>query len=111
MVCDSQHASSNYAKPSDEHDPLSTPTLSPEILPVITNGSYLEDDEILDSNGHGSPSFAFLNDAPDKPADTDSIVNSKSMINYADCIEDISNDGMDPQAVSTTDFPVDSSQG
>ena len=110
MVCDSRQATSTYSKTCDEQDPLSTPTPSPEDLPVVTNGNHLDEEETLQSNGHGSPSFDFLNDVPDKPVETNSIVNNNSMMNYADCIEDISNDGMDPQAMSTSDFPVDSSQ-
>lgn len=110
MVGDPQQALSKYAKASDELEPLSTPTPSPETLPVVTNGSHLEEDEALENNGHGSTSFAFLNNVSDKPLGTASVVNNKSTIDYADCIEDISNDGMDPQAMPTSDIPVDSSQ-
>jgi hypothetical protein len=40
--------------------------------------------------------FASLDIPFDKTVETTTILNNNSIMNYNDCIEDISNDGMDP---------------
>lgn len=97
---------SNKEKTLDEQDEItienSKPTESPSIidgLGLMEDLGHIDHEPILKNvmeNNDNESLFATLNLTHDRTFDTSSTIEKPSVINYNDCIEDISNDAIEP---------------
>lgn len=69
-----------------------------EAIPIDDDINFPNDEQFFPDGIDNESLFTSL----DKQFDTNSILNNHPLINYDDCIEDITNDGIDPPPSSTT---------
>ncbi len=85
---------------SEHPNDINTITESSIVEPmnILEDGGSIDEEqifqEIIENNDESL--FTSLDITRDKTIETNSTLNNNSIINYNDCIEDISNDGIDP---------------